>query len=117
METISTFEQIPGALNILLAKIDCLSKEVSEIKEYAEGKAPAGSEVMDIDEVCKLTKKTKWTIYKLSSQRLIPCSKKGQKLYFKRSEIIRWIENGQKVTLEEIDGNAREYIARRALNK
>jgi excisionase family DNA binding protein len=36
------------------------------------------------------------TIYGLTSARSLPCFRVGKRLYFKRSELIQWIEAGRK---------------------
>lgn len=47
------------------------------------------------------------TIYSYVSERQIPHYKKGKRLYFKRSELEKWIEGGKRKTEEEIRSIAR----------
>ena len=42
-------------------------------------------------------------LYRLTSQRLIPHFKPiGKTIYFKRSELMNWVENGRVMTQEEL---------------
>jgi excisionase family DNA binding protein len=49
-------------------------------------------ELMNIDDVARLLDLKKSTLYGLVFQRNIPFIKRGKKLYFKRSEILKWLE-------------------------
>jgi len=48
-----------------------------------------------IDEAAEITGLKKSTIYLKSSKKEIPHMKRGRKLYFKRSELLEWIEKGK----------------------
>ena len=69
-------------------------------------------EIMTIDVAAKFLSLSKSRIYKLTSGREIPHSKKGKRLYFKRSELIEWISKGKQMTMEDIDREAEKYLAR-----
>lgn len=58
-------------------------------------------ELLSIDEVSELLNLAKPTIYGLTSRRELPFFKTGKKLYFKRSELLSWIEKGKHKTIEE----------------
>jgi excisionase family DNA binding protein len=49
-----------------------------------------------------LTGLAKPTIYSLCSERKIPHSKPGKRLYFSRRELIEWIQNGRRKTQAQI---------------
>lgn len=55
-----------------------------------------------IDEACRVVQKAKSTIYALVRKGLIPCYKRGKKLFFFEDELLAWIENGKKKTIQEI---------------
>jgi excisionase family DNA binding protein len=42
------------------------------------------------------------TVYQLTSKRTIPHFKKGKKLYFKRSELMQWTEEGRQKSVAEM---------------
>ena len=64
---------------------------------------------IDIEEVSKLTLKSKSSIYRMSSKGEIPCYKHGKKLYFFRDEIINFIRDGKKKTIKDILSEAESY--------
>jgi predicted DNA-binding transcriptional regulator AlpA len=59
-------------------------------------------EIGGIDLAIELTGLAKPTIYSLCSERKIPHSKRGKRLYFSRRELIEWIQNGKRKTQNEI---------------
>lgn len=54
-----------------------------------------------IDLAVQLTGLAKPTIYYKVHKREIPHSKRGNRLRFSRRELIEWIEDGKRLTLEE----------------
>jgi len=59
-------------------------------------------ELMDVDQASKFLHLTKQTLYGLTSERLIPYLKRGKRIYFKREELLNWINQGKMKTREEI---------------
>lgn len=58
------------------------------------GQLPVGTnddEVGGIDLAVKVTGLTKSSIYHLTHEQKIPCSKKGKRLYFKKSTLENWL--------------------------
>jgi excisionase family DNA binding protein len=51
---------------------------------------------LTIDEACRVTGLAKSTIYYLAPKGLIPCQKKGKRLYFFEDELLLWIKSGNK---------------------
>jgi len=43
-------------------------------------------------------------------QQTIPHFKKGKKLYFKKSDLIKWLEKGKRMSQAEIEEVAHEYL-------
>ncbi len=64
------------------------------------------SEIGGINLACELTGLAKPTVYSLVSERKIPHSKRGKKLYFSRRELIKWIESGRRKTITELAADA-----------
>jgi predicted DNA-binding transcriptional regulator AlpA len=74
------------------------------------GENKAGNdEIGGIDVAIKLTGLAKPTIYSLCSERKIPHSKQGKRLYFSRLELLEWIKNGKRKTNAEIAVEAENY--------
>ena len=93
-----TFDKLPEAVAFLI-------QEVSQIRELVEKNKPQSVEKrrpIEIDEACNVVMKAKPTIYALVRKGLIPCYKNGKKLYFFEDELIQWITNGRKKTINEI---------------
>jgi len=67
-------------------------------KQYSDASEPIGSEVFfnnliwGIDEVCSFTAYKKGTIYNLVSNGDIPYRKRGKRLFFIPTEILKWIK-------------------------
>jgi len=64
-------------------------------------------ELLTIEEAAIFLNLAKPTIYSLTSRRELPFFKTGKKLYFKRSELLSWIEKGKQKTIEETVDNLR----------
>jgi excisionase family DNA binding protein len=57
------------------------------------------------------------TLYEKTSEKTIPHFKKGNKLYFRSSELKSWVERGKVKTREEIQGEAASYVLNKKKNK
>ncbi|NDV46863.1 DNA-binding protein [Paludibacter sp. 221] len=78
------------------------------------------SEIIDIEEVSKLTGYKKATIYKLIHERKIPFHKPahgGRKVFFKSDEIDKWLQSNRIETNEEFSLNHRGNKEGRHHNK
>lgn len=105
-----SFENLPKAVAHLVS-------ELAEIKTLVEkGQVPTVSPKrtpIDIEETCRIIGKAKSTVYALVRKRLIPCYKNGKKLYFFEDELLDWISEGRKKTLQEIEFEAETEFKRR----
>jgi excisionase family DNA binding protein len=70
-------------------------QETKEIKEY-----------LSLQEASELIQLAKPTIYGLTHRNEIPFIKKGKKLWYKRSELLTWLDSGRKQTREETEEQA-----------
>lgn len=65
---------------------------------------PSLPEIIDIDEVCRITGYKRATIYDFLHKRILPCHKPahgGRRVFFKRSEIIAFMQKTRINTREE----------------
>lgn len=62
-----------------------------------------------IDLAIEITGLAKPTIYSLCSERKIPHSKQGKRLYFSRQELTDWLKQGKRKTQAEIKIEAENY--------
>lgn len=59
-------------------------------------------EIMNIEEAAAYLKMAKQTVYSMVSRRLLPYFKRGKRVFFRREELLSWLERGRKYTKEEI---------------
>lgn len=68
--------------------------------------------ILNVKEASELLNLAKQTIYGLTSRNQIPFFKRGKKLYFKKQELLKWIEEGRAKTTTETNKEADEYLKR-----
>ena len=95
-----TFENLPLA-------VDRLGREIESLKAIILAQQPATQrdEIMTIEDASEFIRLAKPTVYALVSNRQIPFSKKGKRLYFRRSELERWVTSGRRATTAEIEAS------------
>ena len=106
MENILTFEKLPS-------EVANLRNEVKEIKALILQKQelqPAQENPININELSDLIGKTVPTIYGYCQRNEIPYNKKGNRLYFFKSQIIEWVKTGKQKTLKELQAEADAYL-------
>jgi excisionase family DNA binding protein len=106
MESIS-FDLLPEAV----AK---LSNDVKEMKVLLLQKPeprPEPDNPITIKDVAKLTGLTVPTLYSYCQRNEIPYNKKGNRLYFFKSNILEWIRTGKQKTLKELQADADAYLS------
>ncbi len=70
-------------------------------------------DILTIQQAMPILNLAKATIYTLTSKGKVPHFKKGKKLYFKRSELLRWIEDGKRKSKKEIEQEADDYLSKK----
>ena len=101
------FENLPNA-------VAELQKGQSEILALLSNKAEPKPEIetpIQLDKVVPITSLTKPTLYGYVQRNEIPYHKKGNRLYFFKSEIIDWIKTGKQKTLKELEADADTYLS------
>ena len=78
---------------------NCVRKALAE-QDFTP--ARSGPDVVGIDGACEVTGLAKQTIYGHVSNRTIPHSKRGGRLYFSRSALENWMLSGGRKTVAEI---------------
>lgn len=77
----------------------CLKDELALIADRPIKGEHNQSQILNINQAAKFLNLAKPTVYALTSKKKVPFFKTGKKLYFKRSELLEWIEAGkQKIT-------------------
>ena len=80
-------------------------EEISEILQKRLLHDKHYDEFMDMDQATVFTKKAKQTLYGLCSSNRIPHYSKSGQNYFKKQELIEWIESGRKSKKKEVKPN------------
>lgn len=65
------------------------------------------SEVLDIKGAAEYLKVGEQTLYNWVNKRTIPHNKRGRKLYFLRSELLEWLQDGHVNTEKELKAGSR----------
>lgn len=66
------------------------------------GKKTDEDEILTVRQASELLNLAIPTIYALTSNRTLPHSKRGKKLYFNKSELIAWVKSGKRKTVSEL---------------
>ncbi len=74
-------------------------------------------EVLTLNEAAEFLCQSKSSLYKRTMEWTIPHYKVGKKLYFKRTDLIEWIEKHRVKTRDEIELEALAYISKRRTYK
>lgn len=103
-----TEEEFKIFLKTALSEIlgDKISNQKSDLPDILDGKQAA-------DYLClKIS-----TLYEKTSEKTIPHFKKGNKLYFHRSELEAWVKMGKVKTTDELQSEAASYTMHRESKK
>jgi len=68
------------------------------------------AEILTVDEAAACLKLARQTVYGLVSKRAIPHYKRNKRLYFKRSELLAWIDEGKQSTRSEMNADVMDYL-------
>lgn len=102
------FEQLPNV-------IATLTEEVRELKALLLSKAESQTEKnnpLNIKEVAKLTSLSVPTLYGYVQRHEIPYHKKGNRLYFFKSEIIEdWIKTGKQKSINQLQSETENLLS------
>lgn len=97
---------------LLLASKDDLQKVIFEvfIKMKMNGSTKEEPEIFTIEEAAAFLKLAKQTVYQLVSKKAVPHYKRNKRLYFKRSELLEWIEEGKQITQDKLNAEVMNFI-------
>lgn len=107
-----TFEQLPQAVTQLFDKLENIEKLLLNNSSQPQ---PESERWLNLSELCEYLpdKPVKPTVYGWVHQRVIPCHRRGKKLYFLKSEIDIWLKTGRKKTNAEIAAESEAYISKK----
>ena len=88
--------------------VERLASSKQELIHHEENKD--AKEYLSVEEASELIRLAVTTIYGLTHNKAIPYLKKGRKLWFKRSELLQWLDSGRKETKEESEADALDHF-------
>ena len=93
---------------------EAVIKALEGISMLSTGVSPSQDHLLlTIDQAASLLSKKRQTIYRLVGKAEIPHYKVGTRLYFKREELIEWVNQSRRKTRSEIAEEASAFIERR----
>ncbi len=108
-----TYDTVPQALSYLIEKVDRLETLLETTTSApAADNTPAWMTMAEFRQFHP-EHPAPTTVYGWVRNGLIPHYKKGKKLFFKRSEIEAWLNDGRQKTDSEYEAEATDYINRR----
>ena len=113
-DNIPSFDSLPAFVAGLSRKVDAIDRKLDILISAPQENADLHT-VLDIKEASELIGKTIGTIYSLTSQKAIPYSKRGNKLYFFKDELLAWIKAGGKADIDFRNDDNREAYDRHLL--
>ena len=92
------FDKLPEVVRQLFEKVENLEILISEMQPKAENV----NDFLDIHEASEFLKITVASLYTKVCRRQIPYNKPGKRLYFNKTDLIKWLGTSRKKTAEEI---------------
>ena len=81
---------------------DSIKKAISEQNGMSQTKKDNTVQLLTMEQACEFLNLAKQTLYGFTSKRIIPFSKRGKKLYFKKSELEEWVSFGKHKSIDEL---------------
>lgn len=105
MKDTGTLEMMPKAISNLSEQITYLTKELLALsKRLTAMPATEPQEgFITLDEACEVVHLCKPTVYKLVQKGLIPYYRPAKELLFRRSELIKWVEESGRMNKFSMD--------------
>ena len=94
-----------------------LKETLREIMQEVNPLTQAVSDILDIKQAAHFLRLKVTTIYEKTSRKLIPHFKKGNKLYFNRTELKAWVIEGKVKSADEMQSEAATHGLTRKTNR
>jgi len=95
---------------IIIEKLNRIELLLSNLNSTTEQSSK--SNLLNVSKLSEFLGLSRSTIYKLTMGRRIPYFKRGKFIYFDEEEIIEWIKLRRVKTIDEIEGEALNYLIR-----
>jgi len=85
------------------------------LKKALDGQIQKSAEddLLNVDQAAVVVHLKKQTVYQLCTAKKIPHYKRNKRLYFKKSELLSWIEEGKQKTQSELTDEMMDYLRRK----
>ena len=85
------------------------------LKKVLKGQAQQSSEddLLNIDQAAEVVHLKKQTVYQLCNTKKIPHYKRNKRLYFKKSELLAWIDEGKQKVQSELTNEMMDYLRKK----
>jgi len=109
MEKITSFDQLPTAVNQLNEKLENIVRLLVENQIQPTSETP--EQLLTIHEAARFLNLTVPTIYSKVSKGELPVMKRSKRLYFSSKELFEYLREGRKLTNAEIQAKAEAYLS------
>jgi excisionase family DNA binding protein len=92
-----SFEAMPQNLATISEQIGALSNDISDLRRmmFVANKPQVAEEFINIDAACEVVHLAKPTLYRMCQQKQVPHYKPAKELLFRKSELLKWVENSR----------------------
>jgi len=80
-------------------------------RDNGDASIPANEDILTVPQAAEFLSLSVPTIYGLLHRKELPAMKRGKRVYFKRSELLQYLEQGRRKTLTEIESEAHLIMA------
>lgn len=87
-----------------------LKETVLEIMKEIRQTTSTLPEILDVKQAAELLRLKVTTLYEKTCRKIIPHFKKGNKLYFHRSELEAWVKVGKVKSGTDLESEAASYV-------
>lgn len=104
---------LPDNIKIEVTKADLLVFAYTLLDGVTQNLPPPKTDegdILDFNGMCHFLGIAQSTGYAKTSNGELPHFKKGRKLWFRKSELIQWIEEGRRKTNKDLDELAEQYL-------
>jgi excisionase family DNA binding protein len=103
-----TLEDVPNEMQLM--RQDILDIKNILLNQSAEKTEPETQlpekELLTVADVSQMLNLSKGTIYNKTSKQEIPCIKKGRRVYFDKKEIVAWLREDSRKTIQQLQAEA-----------
>lgn len=107
MSNTITFDQLPTEVakqGLLLIQIQNLLQELLSLPKDSQ------DEFLDVEETAKFLGLSKNTLYVKVSRREVPSIRRGKRLYFSKSDLIDYLNEGKRKTKDQLKDISNNYL-------